>query len=57
MSPFTCPMVVLLERPCDKGFFEWKEYKDFRILDIKLMYYVKMFLVETRTSFIIKDTL
>lgn len=37
-------------------FFEWKDYKDFRTLDIKLMYYVLMLLVETRTSFIMKDT-
>lgn len=36
---------------------ERKDYeKRFKTFDIKLIYYVIMFLVETRTSFIMKDT-
>lgn len=34
-----------------------KHYKNYRTLNIKLIYYVIMFLVETMTSFIIKDSL
>ena len=36
--------------------FNGKTIKTSRTLDIKLIYYVIMFLVETRTSFIIKGT-
>lgn len=53
------PCGHIFKRPCDKGpqHIEWKDYKNFRTLDVKLIYYVVMFLVETKTSFIIKDTL
>lgn len=51
------PYGHVLERPCDNGpqHMEWKDYKNFRIIDIKLIYNVVMFLVETKSSFIIRD--
>lgn len=51
--PYVCIKDLVTRGPST---FNGKTIKTSRTLDIKLMYYVIIFLVETRTSFIIKGT-